>query len=261
MSKTFDVQIGNSYNISKLLAKIFKYLEDNTILYEKMQVILDNNNTIELTKLNNKITISVAPELLNAINTEFDNINSKIEEIEQDISNIISATIDNVSSLIEGSDNIIVELNPTNDKIIIELDQTFINTLATQTDIEQLESEIEALQNKQNKIVSSEEIIIDNETNELMLNNTLSNKINKSLVTPTTTPISTELVGIDTSNSQARIKIGDGLNVENDTLNIKGMPYLTTAPTSNNTSNTLISVVLSSEPSTYYNGYLYYITG
>ncbi len=40
-----------------------------------------------------------------------------------------------------------------------------------------------------------------------------------------------------------------------------GVPYLTTAPTSANTSGKLKFVVLSSEPSTYYDGYYYIITG
>ena len=37
-----------------------------------------------------------------------------------------------------------------------------------------------------------------------------------------------------------------------------GLPYITTAPSSDNT-NGIIVVVLSSEPATYYNGYLYLI--
>ena len=39
-----------------------------------------------------------------------------------------------------------------------------------------------------------------------------------------------------------------------------GVPYITTAPTANNTTGKLIFVVLTSEPGTYYNGYYYIIT-
>lgn len=39
------------------------------------------------------------------------------------------------------------------------------------------------------------------------------------------------------------------------------VPYITTAPSANNTSGRLIIVVLSSEPATKYDGYLYIITG
>ena len=39
-----------------------------------------------------------------------------------------------------------------------------------------------------------------------------------------------------------------------------GIPYLTTAPSANNTSGCLKVVVLSSEPATRYSGYLYLIT-
>lgn len=46
------------------------------------------------------------------------------------------------------------------------------------------------------------------------------------------------------------------------TLGLTGkLPYLTTAPTANNTSGFLTIVVLSSEPATRYDGYLYIITG
>lgn len=45
-----------------------------------------------------------------------------------------------------------------------------------------------------------------------------------------------------------------------DALKNGGLPYSTTAPTSNNTDGIKI-VVLSSEPSTKYSGWLYIITG
>ncbi len=40
-----------------------------------------------------------------------------------------------------------------------------------------------------------------------------------------------------------------------------GVPYITTAPTSDNTSGKLIFVVLASEPQTRYAGYFYIILG
>lgn len=54
-----------------------------------------------------------------------------------------------------------------------------------------------------------------------------------------------------------------GLTVDTDNYNFVGneVAYLTTAPSSANTSGNIIFVVLSSEPSTYYNGYYYIITG
>lgn len=45
-------------------------------------------------------------------------------------------------------------------------------------------------------------------------------KIDNSLQTPITAPTSTELVGIGTDKSQERIIIGDGLNIENNTLEV-----------------------------------------
>lgn len=50
----------------------------------------------------------------------------------------------------------------------------------------------------------------------------LTPEVAKSLKTPMTAPISTELVAVDTSNGQAMIAIGDGLVIENDTLKATG---------------------------------------
>ena len=55
---------------------------------------------------------------------------------------------------------------------------------------------------------------------------------------------------------------GKILGVANGALSaLQGVPYITTAPSAANTSGTLIIVVLSSEPATKYDGYLYLITG
>ena len=48
-------------------------------------------------------------------------------------------------------------------------------------------------------------------------------------------------------------------NVINKSI-ANGLPYITTAPTEDNSNGKLIVVVLSSEPATKYNGYLYIIT-
>lgn len=72
----------------------------------------------------------------------------------------------------------------------------------------------------QNKIVSSEEIVIDNVTNKLMLNNELSSKIARSIVTPISKPIEIKLIGVDTTNSQIMIGLGDEFFVEDDKLKI-----------------------------------------
>lgn len=72
----------------------------------------------------------------------------------------------------------------------------------------------------QNKIVSSEEIVIDNVTNKLMLNNELSSKIARSIVTPISKPIEIKLIGVDTTNSQIMIGLGDEFFVEDSKLKI-----------------------------------------
>lgn len=50
----------------------------------------------------------------------------------------------------------------------------------------------------------------------------LTPEVAKSLKTPMTAPISTELVAVDTANGQAMIKVGEGLVIEDDTLKATG---------------------------------------
>ena len=53
---------------------------------------------------------------------------------------------------------------------------------------------------------------------------------------------------------------GTGIDITNDAISVSGLPFSTTAPTEANTDGTLHVVVLSAEPATKYNGYLYIIT-
>ena len=64
------------------------------------------------------------------------------------------------------------------------------------------------------------------------------------------------------SNSNNLVDIINRLTgVENNTFGVASeVSYLTTAPTINNDSGNLKFVVLASEPTTYYDGYIYYIT-
>ena len=50
----------------------------------------------------------------------------------------------------------------------------------------------------------------------------IQSKIDKSLVTPTSRPTTTELVAVDNTNSQKMIEIGEGLSLENGTLKATG---------------------------------------
>lgn len=56
----------------------------------------------------------------------------------------------------------------------------------------------------------------------LVLDNALQNKLMKALVTPMTAPSNFELVGIDSSNSQTMVELGDRfvVDVENDEINL-----------------------------------------
>ena len=52
----------------------------------------------------------------------------------------------------------------------------------------------------------------------ISLDNEVSNKLARALVTPVSAPVSTELVGIGTNNTQTNITIGSGLTLSNNTL-------------------------------------------
>lgn len=75
-------------------------------------------------------------------------------------------------------------------------------------------------------IVSSDEIVFDatedNAHVSAHLQNDISSRIQKSLITPMTAPSDTKLVAIDTSNAQTNISVGDGLSIENGTLKASG---------------------------------------
>lgn len=76
----------------------------------------------------------------------------------------------------------------------------------------------------ENDIQDSNEIVfdIDEETDKLfaVLAQEISNKINNSLQAPLTSPSSSELVGIDTNKAQQRIVIGNGLKINNNSLEL-----------------------------------------
>lgn len=73
-------------------------------------------------------------------------------------------------------------------------------------------------------IMGSSEIVCDaNETDdgiELHLDNAITNKLAKALVTPATAPAADKLVGVDTANAQEMITIGSGLKLESGTLSL-----------------------------------------
>jgi hypothetical protein len=55
----------------------------------------------------------------------------------------------------------------------------------------------------------------------LMLKTELQNRLMRALITPTSAPAETELVGINANNSQVGIGIGQGLEIANGLLNLK----------------------------------------
>lgn len=74
---------------------------------------------------------------------------------------------------------------------------------------------------KQDKIEDSTTIIRSGDT-QLMLSPAVLNKIAMTLRTPAQAPAATQLVGVGTNNAQTMINIGDGLSLENGTLNASG---------------------------------------
>lgn len=85
----------------------------------------------------------------------------------------------------------------------------------------------------------------DNKLN-LMLKTELQKRIMRALVTPTSAPTETELVGINVNNSQVNIQVGDGIKIENGVIS-------KTEPTKLNTSNIAVVGSRSGNVTTYTN--------
>ena len=75
-------------------------------------------------------------------------------------------------------------------------------------------------------ITGSDTVVVDLATDgthaNIHLNADIKNKLDKALITPTSTPTATEIVAVDNTNSQTMLAIGDGLSVENGTLKVSG---------------------------------------
>lgn len=61
------------------------------------------------------------------------------------------------------------------------------------------------------------------------------------------------------TGKQNVLTAGSGISIASDTISVSGLPYLTTAPVADNTDGTLKFVVLTAEPATRYEGYVYLI--
>lgn len=103
-----------------------------------------------------------------------------------------------------------------NKKVLVHADALY-NTDGTekevpsQADIDAIELEIDGLTDD----------VADLNTGKLNANKSAVSAVG-GLVTPTTTPTSTELVGVGTSNEQERITLGNGLTLENNVLSASG---------------------------------------
>lgn len=65
----------------------------------------------------------------------------------------------------------------------------------------------------------------DNKLN-LMLKAEIQNRITRALITPTSAPSETELVGINANNSQVSISAGNGINIDNGVISASNMKVL-----------------------------------
>lgn len=155
------------------------------------------------------------------------------------VDNVISAsgsggsvTPEDLVEILEGSDTVVVDINETDDKVQIKLDQDVVD------DIGNLGTRLDAA-----------ELEIDGLTDDVSDLNT--NKLNASksavatvggLVIPNAAPTAHKLVGIDTTNAQELIGIGTNLSIENGVLNATGGGATYTAGDGIDITNNEISV-------------------
>ena len=62
------------------------------------------------------------------------------------------------------------------------------------------------------------------------------------------------------NGKQDALTAENGIDITSNIISLLGLPYITTEPTADNTNGYLILVILSSEPATRYDGYVYIIT-
>ena len=67
--------------------------------------------------------------------------------------------------------------------------------------------------------------------------------------------------GLEWGTAGEQYTAGTGIDITANAISVSGVSYITTAPTAANTDGDLKFVVLSSDPSTKYAGYIYIITG
>lgn len=70
---------------------------------------------------------------------------------------------------------------------------------------------------------------------------------------------STRAVTVTETAIPTQLTAGSGIAISNNAISVSGMPYLTAAPLADNTDGTLKFVVLTAEPATRYEGYVYLI--
>ena len=125
-----------------------------------------------------------------------------------------------------GGDSRIVNINiVTADPTSVTADNEDGITITSQATITDTNGTYTATATNKVPIVGSDTITIDvneDEKVEAHLDSEIVAKLGKTLITPMSAPASTQLVGIDTTNSQANISIGDGLMLANNTLSAAG---------------------------------------
>lgn len=142
---------------------------------------------------------------------------------------IDSISVNGVAQTIDANKNVDLDV-PTNSDYV---------DLTTNQDIAGVKNFTSTPTINNNNIITTNDVYINNISNETsgvdnevvldvssktlsaQLNQTISNKISRALVTPLATPSTQKLVSVDTTNSQAMVGVGDGLQVVSDTLSGK----------------------------------------
>lgn len=140
-----------------------------------------------------------------------------------------------ILEVVEGSASVTVDLNETDDKVQIKLDQDIIDEIDSKQDeitsSNKLSADLVVATNSTTVQANLERIDLEVEglTDDVADLNTGKLNATKSaissvggLVVPTATPTSEELVGIDTDGSQERVTIGNNLTLVDGVLSATG---------------------------------------
>ena len=233
--------------------------------FETFEAAISDLNT-QITQLDSRITDNAADiTALQQSVTELETLFDRVDQLEFDLNQAIgdiSAIGTRVTALETGVSNINTQITQLDGRVT----SNTTNISAINTRVQTLET---GVSNINTQITQLDQRVGSNTTNITDLQSRVTvlealparvTQIEYDLgqVMGDITSIGATLQTLQTGKQNV-LTAGSGIAIANDTISVSGVPYLTTAPVADNTDGTLKFVVLTAEPATRYEGYVYLI--